>query len=262
MDIIEDQYGIAGYGAWFKLLELLGDTDGHAFDADTPTNRKYLPSRLRMSEETCDSFMDLLAEIEAIDRELWIECRIVWCQNFVNRLEPFYNKRSQELPNRPNFRPGNSINGDVSDNGNPTSKVKEIRLSVRTDNQGERPAPQSKSTIKTGAEYLPVVIPLCQSFNGNSPDFNPFEFTNWCVKRNTEPAVIISVMTAVQPRLKAKKIDDPWGYARSMVKIETSKWNQSRQISHAKHFAKSWTDFGKSEQGKALLKTLKIPRPP
>lgn len=122
--------------------------------------------------------------------------------------------------------------------------------------------PPANSPVKVDDEHIREVVDLCQSFNGAAKDFNPYAFTNRCVKRSVEPDVISTVLRAVRPRLKAGEISDPWAYATSLVKAETARWHQAKQASKAKGFAASWSAFGETEQGKALLKTIKLPRAP
>jgi uncharacterized protein (UPF0248 family) len=122
--------------------------------------------------------------------------------------------------------------------------------------------PTTNSPVKVDRDHLAEVVALCKSFNGSSPQFNPYQFTNRCVKRSVEPDVVIAVLTAIKPKAKAGGISDFWAYATSLLKVETSKWHQARQLSKAKAFAEAWSAFGESEQGKALLKTIKLPRAP
>jgi hypothetical protein len=43
----------------------------------------------------------LLAELEAIDQELW-QNRIIWCQKFVDGISDVYKNRRVEIPIKPN----------------------------------------------------------------------------------------------------------------------------------------------------------------
>ena len=114
MAVIEDRYGSIGYAAWFKLLELLGDTDGHSYDAGNSINMAFLGAKIRMESDIRDGFMALLADLEAIDRELWGANKVIWCQHFVENLTEVYRKRKEELPSRPNIRDGNTTTPEIS----------------------------------------------------------------------------------------------------------------------------------------------------
>lgn len=100
--IIEQKYQNDGYAFWFKLLEMLGSTDGHFFDLNSPSNMEFLTSKTRLEESDCREVLDLLCKLEAIDCELWSR-QVIWCQNFVDRLSHLYDKRVGELPVKPNF---------------------------------------------------------------------------------------------------------------------------------------------------------------
>lgn len=101
--ILENKFGNDGYAFWFKLLELLGDTDGHAYDCSETGNWEYLLAKTHVAEETAKEIMDTLVGLLKIDRELWEQHRIIWVQNFVNNLTQVYAKRHDEIPQKPVF---------------------------------------------------------------------------------------------------------------------------------------------------------------
>lgn len=69
--ILENKWGNDGYAFWFKLLELLGRSDGHCYDCSVSANKMYLVSLARVREETADDILETLAELGKIDKELW-----------------------------------------------------------------------------------------------------------------------------------------------------------------------------------------------
>jgi hypothetical protein len=144
MTVIEDRYGVAGYAAWFKLLELLGDTDGHSYDSSTPINANYLSAKIAMQGNICDGFIELLADLEAIDRDLWCHDHVIWCEHFVHNLAPVYRKRKMELPVKPNFRAGNTSTQPISAPENTQRRVKESKEKERT----STPTPSPKANGK------------------------------------------------------------------------------------------------------------------
>jgi len=98
--ILEQRYGIAGYYFWFKLLELLGNTEGHYIDTKDLSAFEYLQSFTRTTTESCKEILDLLATLDAICPELW-EKKIIWSDNFVKGIAPCYRNRQSEIPTRP-----------------------------------------------------------------------------------------------------------------------------------------------------------------
>lgn len=119
---LESLYGNDGYAFWFKLLELLGSSDGHFYDLNKIPDRLYLFSRAKVSQEVGGQILETLAELEAICPELYKE-NIVWSGNFVERLRGVYDKRKTTMPVKPSFRPENPSNRG----NNPQSKGKESK---------------------------------------------------------------------------------------------------------------------------------------
>ena len=85
--ILENKWGNDGYAFWFKLLELLGRSDGHCYDCSVSANKMYLVSLARVSEETADDILETLAELGKIDKELWDTHKLIWCQRLVDNLQ-------------------------------------------------------------------------------------------------------------------------------------------------------------------------------
>lgn len=128
MFILEQRWGNDGYAFWFKLLELLGSTKGHVLDAENTATREFLAAKTRLSVEQCYEILNLLADLDAIDQELWKKHHVIWCQNFVDHLEPVYRKRKTETPTKPSFCDENSSIDDVSVTESTQSKVKESKV--------------------------------------------------------------------------------------------------------------------------------------
>lgn len=124
--IIEEQYGDKGYAFWFKLLELLGTTEGHFLDLNDGVTWEFLRAKTRTSDECCGEILELLAKLQAIDGELW-KRRVVWCQNFVDGIAHVYVNRRVDIPQRPSFQEEKGEPAVVSTEENPQSRVEESR---------------------------------------------------------------------------------------------------------------------------------------
>lgn len=101
--ILEQTWGNDGYAFWFKLLELLGRSDGHCYDCSDVASTKYLSALTRTSDSTTEEILNTLADLGNIDRELWKEHRLIWCQSFVDNLQDVYSKRTAVIPQKPVF---------------------------------------------------------------------------------------------------------------------------------------------------------------
>lgn len=132
--ILENKYGNDGYAFWFKLLEILGSTNGHSFNTQEQTDLLFLSAKVKMDDEKVIEILDLLASLGAIDTELWNEHKVIWCQNFVDNLGDLYAKRKVSAPKKPTFESFGHLKpqlSGVSDTVNPQSIVKDSRVNKR-----------------------------------------------------------------------------------------------------------------------------------
>ena len=92
--ILEQSWGNDGYAFWFKLLELLCRSEGHYYDLSEAANGKYLEALMKVDGETSMAILNTLADLGNIDRDLWEERKVVWCQSLVDNLQDVYSKRT------------------------------------------------------------------------------------------------------------------------------------------------------------------------
>ncbi len=130
---LESIFGNDGYAFWFKLLETLGTQEGLSFDCNKAPDWLFLTAKMRVSSETATEILNTLAKIEAIDPKLW-EKKIIWVQNFADRLNDVYKKRSTNIPQKPDyrtendsFRTENPSNNEVTEAKTPQRKGKETK---------------------------------------------------------------------------------------------------------------------------------------
>lgn len=124
--ILEQKFGNDGYAFWFKLLELLGDTKGHYFCTRNYSDWHFLIAKTRVTEQIATEILDTLAELDAIDGDLWKE-KTIWVQKFVDNISDVYKKRKQEVPEKPSFCDGNDSSSDIPVPEMRQSKVKESK---------------------------------------------------------------------------------------------------------------------------------------
>ena len=102
--ILQNQHGNDGYAFWFKLLQLLGKTEGHFFDYNNDVNWLFLLSETHVPDEKAEAILETLASVGSIDKELWQQ-KIIWSQNFVDNVSDVYTRRQAGVP----VRPGDSL---------------------------------------------------------------------------------------------------------------------------------------------------------
>lgn len=128
MFIMEQNYGDKGYVAYYKILELLGAAEGHFLDFKEEKNKLFFASSIRSDLELMDKILLTLSEIGAIDKQLWVENRVVWCQEFVDKLSELYGKRGRIMPQKPSFCPRNDTSPIQSGPETTQSKGKESKI--------------------------------------------------------------------------------------------------------------------------------------
>lgn len=103
--ILEDRFGNDGYAFWFKVLEILGEAEGHFYDCSNGSNWAFLLAKTHLTEEEANNIISVLIDLGKIDAELWAAKRILWVDNFVKNLSEVYRTRHSDLPLKPCFEP-------------------------------------------------------------------------------------------------------------------------------------------------------------
>jgi len=162
--ILESKYGIQGYYFWFRLLELLATTEGHCYDLSNTANAEYLLSYTKTDPEIADNILNTLSSLDAIDKELWEEGRIIWSQNFVDGIADAYKKRVDQIPQKPSLSRRKPVGDDISGAGNPPETV---NPAPETGKRKESKVKESK--VKESIDlFVPEIIP-----DEKTPKFKP-----------------------------------------------------------------------------------------
>lgn len=193
--ILESTFGNDGYTFWFKLLSLLGRSPGHFYDVSERNAWLFVMAKSRVSEETADRIMETLAELKAIDRDLWRSDRVIWCQNFVDGLKEVYKRRTTELPQKPSLRTHETnkciqkhTETMVDDNKKPQSRVDKSIVDENINNNNSKEtshaetacAEQEPEPAKPSKVYPQEAHSLFETFRelvaANDPAYN---FRKW-----------------------------------------------------------------------------------
>jgi hypothetical protein len=129
--IVEQRYGNDGYAFWFKLLELLGRTEGHSLDCNKMSTWQYLCTRSGVDDGVAMDILNLLADLNAIDSELWKIKKTIWSDNFVNGLSFAYRNRNVSIPDKPVIYTQESGICGTTNSRKPQMKVNEMKVNEK-----------------------------------------------------------------------------------------------------------------------------------
>lgn len=159
---LESLYGNDGYAFWFKVLEILGSSEGHVFRYENISDWLYLVAKTKVTEEKATNILQTLSDLGAIDKGLHQE-KAIWSDNFVVGLAPVYSKRSTEIPKKPSLRGENKPNNIVSGEKTPQSKVEESKVETDIGNKDKTPNCPHQEIVslynKILSSKLPAVKP-------------------------------------------------------------------------------------------------------
>jgi hypothetical protein len=229
MFIIEQKYGNNGYAFWFKLLEILGHTDGHVMDAGNPAQWEFLQAKTHLDDATCREILDLLARLDAIDRELWEQDSVIWSDHFVEGIRDAYSKRAGDLPVKPSIRPG--LNEKEGNPGQSTSGSTEIKGKERKGNyipKGtaetvpyEQPTPEEISEA-SAPKIESLVEQTCSKLYEGKVFPKVHAWRNKQRKEGKNDRAILHTLC----RCYLAKPEDPWGYCEKIITLENLNYNE------------------------------------
>jgi hypothetical protein len=180
LHIIQHLYGNDGYAFFYKLLELLADSEGHYYDCREEVSKEYLASKTDLTWISGAEIIQKLSSMGIIDAELW-QNGVIWMESFVESVKDAYRKRSVSVPVKPEasrFLPPEMQHEDISSAGSTQSKVKESKVNNKT-----CPAPETAPVIDedetvitpTMSEAIPIAQLMYDKILTIDPKFKASE---------------------------------------------------------------------------------------
>lgn len=145
MFIVEKLYGNDGYAFWFKLLEILGKSEGHYYDCSNSDNWEFLQAKTGFRDVRCEEILNKLALLGSIDKGLWEAGKIIWSDNFIKNVTDAYRNRKRPVPQKPFLAVASS---DTAEAGS--------YLAVETALSSDQPAVCSAGNVQSKVEYSKV----------------------------------------------------------------------------------------------------------
>jgi hypothetical protein len=192
--ILKNKFGLIGYGFWYSILEILGQTHGHAYDCTRQEHRDYIEAYTMLEWSECKKILDKLAELDAIDRALWEENNIIWSDNFVLRLNELYRKRREQQPVKPDIRVVIDAGNSECLAGNP---AKESKGKERREEKKELSSPPEKpAAMLVSFETFWKAYPIK---SGKKKAFEKWK------KLKPTPKLLQTILAAIDAQLKWRR---------------------------------------------------------
>lgn len=104
--ILKQKMSHVGIACWFELLELLTEADNHFIDASSDLEWLDLLATLNIDDQTAQTFFSLLVRLRKIDRELWQNDKVIWCQSLIDNggIGALWLDRGKTYPEKPKSR--------------------------------------------------------------------------------------------------------------------------------------------------------------
>lgn len=96
MFYIEETYGNDGFATFVKLLRELAKTNYHYLDLSKQSTLMFLSAKCKVNKETLESIINDLVDLGKFDKTLWIENKVIWCQDFIDSIQDAYIKRNNK----------------------------------------------------------------------------------------------------------------------------------------------------------------------
>ena len=177
MFYIEETYGNDGFAVFVKILRELAKVENHFLDLSKSTQLMFLSAKCKVSKEVLESIINDLVNLEKFDTELWIECKVIWCQDFIDSIQDAYRKRNNLCMTKQGLssilislgrkKPSKELTKGVD---NTQRKEKEIK---------------EKKTIPSIDEFLAYALSLKPNVNIENVKlkFNSWLVNDWMVTR-------------------------------------------------------------------------------
>lgn len=177
--IMETTFGNDGYACWFKVLEILGSSEGHFYDYSDEENWLFLVAKIGVSGEKTLEMLKKLSDLNAIDRELFTK-KIIWSENFVNGLRGVYEKRRTILPSKPSFLPDNPSQIELSPQIEEKTPQSKVEYSKVEESKEKKDITQTKkygifsNVILTDEEYQKLKLKFNSACDGKINELSEY----------------------------------------------------------------------------------------
>jgi len=96
MFYLEERHGNDGFATFIKLLRELAKTNYHYLNLSKQSTIMYLSAKCKVSIGTLEHIINDLIDLGKFDRQLWDECKVLWCQDLIDSIQDAYVRRKNK----------------------------------------------------------------------------------------------------------------------------------------------------------------------
>ncbi|MCL2174438.1 MAG: DUF4373 domain-containing protein [Treponema sp.] len=98
LTVLQNKYGIEGYGFFYKMLSFLAITPDHHYKIKDESDLLHFMSLTLMTDEKkVIDMIELMVKTEKLDKELWRNHKVIACPAFLESIKDAYNKRNNVI---------------------------------------------------------------------------------------------------------------------------------------------------------------------
>ena len=100
---IQHKYKSEGYEVFYRLQQCLGDAEFHRIDLSNDLEKQMFEMSMSVNQEVVYGVIDILVEMNWLDKELYQKEKVLWSDKFVNSIRSVYVNRKRPVPTKDNF---------------------------------------------------------------------------------------------------------------------------------------------------------------
>lgn len=219
--VLEGQFGNDGYAFWFKLLETLACANGHFLEWIDGRRLQVFCGKVHITEDKGVEMLNLLVGMGGIDKELWVNNKVIWCQHLVDNLADVYGNRRRGIPLKPLSTPHNLLT-------------------------------TCRNLITTPDKAIPSDERKGKETKGKDTPLNPPVSQSLQISKTTEKKTYGEFQNVLLSEEEFQKLKDKFGAAAEAMIEKLSAYMESRKKRYSSHYA-TILNWSRRDDGKAKL---------
>lgn len=139
LELLVHRHKSCGYMAYYKLQELLADSDFHYISLKTQDDQDMFDMGMEVSKEVVDDLISILINAGHIDKQLFEKKQLIYWDGFVNSLRPLWHNRGLSRPQKDDINriSNNKYSFDIRRNLQERKVSKQKKENEKKENKGD-----------------------------------------------------------------------------------------------------------------------------